>query len=71
MKKLLNEHEAAEILGCSCWKLQKDRRNGSPIPYRKIGRSVRYADSDILAYLEAQTFSNTSQYKSKGGDHQN
>ncbi len=59
---LLHEKEAARYLGCSIYKLQKDRRVGSPIPYIKVGRSVRYKLQDIEAYLENQRFTSTSQY---------
>ncbi len=59
---LLNENEVASKLGCSIHKLQKDRRIGSPIPYLKIGRSVKYRQEDVDAYLEAQSFTSTSQY---------
>jgi len=62
---LLNETKAAQLLGCSIHKLQKDRRIGSPIPYIKVGRSVKYRLSDIEAYLEKQRFTSTSEY---GGD---
>jgi hypothetical protein len=65
--KLLNELEAAELLNCSIHKLQKDRRIGSPIQYRKVGRAVRYALADIEAYLTKQTFSSTSQYGGHNG----
>ncbi len=61
--KLLNELEAAEALGVSVHKLQRDRRLGSPIKFRKIGRSVRYALADIDAYIAQQTFSSTSEYE--------
>ena len=61
--KLLTETEAAALLGCSVYKLQKDRRIGSPISYRKIGRSVRYDLQDIQAYVEKRTFTSTSSYK--------
>lgn len=64
---LLHEKEAARFLGCSIFKLQKDRRIGSPIPYIKVGRSVRYKLQDIEAYLESQRFTSTSQY---GGGHE-
>jgi len=63
---LLNEKQAAVLLGCSVYKLQRDRRIGSPIPYKKIGRSVRYWREDIEAYINKQTFASTSQYN-KGG----
>ena len=63
---LLTEHEAARFLGCSIHKMQRDRRIGSPIKYRKIGRSVRYALADLEAYLEQRTFSSTSEYVPTG-----
>ena len=65
MSKLLNEREAAHLLGCSVHKLQKDRRKGSPIVFLKIGRSVKYRKEDIETYLENQRFTSTSEY---GGD---
>lgn len=60
--RLLTEKEAAALLNCSIHKLQRDRRIGSPIPFLKIGRSVKYRLSDIEAYLEKQRFTSTSQY---------
>ena len=64
---LIDEKQTAAMLGCSIHKLQKDRRIGSPIPYIKIGRSVKYRVADIEAYLEKQAFNSTSEYD--GGDH--
>jgi predicted DNA-binding transcriptional regulator AlpA len=66
--RLINEKEAALILGCSIHKMQKDRRVGSPIPFIKVGRSVRYKRRDIEAYLEQQYFTSTSEYG--GGNHE-
>mgnify|MGYP000158358765 CR=1 FL=1 len=64
--KLITAKEVASMLGCSIHKLQKDRRQGSEIPYLKVGRSVRYRLSDIEAYLEKQRFTSTSQYENGG-----
>lgn len=61
--QLINEAQAAERLSCSIYKLQKNRRLGSPIPYIKVGRSVHYSLEAIESYLEAQTFTSTSQYE--------
>lgn len=50
MQSLINEVQAAEILGVSVPTLQRDRCvNGDTprFPYVKIGRSVRY-DHDVL-----------------------
>jgi len=63
MSQLLNEREAACLLGCSQHKMQADRRKGSSVPYIKIGRSVRYRTSDLEAYIERQTFTSTSEYE--------
>lgn len=62
LKNLISEKELATLLGCSTHKLQRDRRVGSPIPYIKVGRSVKYRLSDVQAYLEKQCFVSTSQY---------
>lgn len=67
MKKPITEKEAATLLGCSVAKMQRDRRIGSPIPYIKVGRSVRYKPEDIEAYLASQRFTSTTQYM--GGRH--
>jgi excisionase family DNA binding protein len=63
---LLTEKETAHYLSCSVFKMQRDRRIGSPIPYVKVGRSVRYKLADVEAYLEAQRFTSTSQYVGGG-----
>lgn len=60
--QLLNEKQAAHMLGCSIHKMQRDRRIGSPIPYIKIGKSVRYKTEDIQSYLQEQRFCSTSEY---------
>ena len=65
--KLLNEKQAAIFLGCSIYKLQRDRRIGSSVPFIKIGRNVRYKLSDLEAYINAQTFNSTSEF---GGVHE-
>ena len=65
---LLNEYQAAEMLGCSVHKMQKDRRTGSPIPFVKIGRSVRYKITDIQSYIENQSYTSTSQYDGGGNE---
>ena len=59
---LITEQKAAKMLGCSVHKMQRDRRIGSPIPFVKIGRSVKYKESDVLEYIERQSFSSTSEY---------
>lgn len=60
--KLITEQEAAVMLGCSVYKMQRDRQIGSPIPFVKIGKSVKYKYNQIVEYIENQTYTSTSQY---------
>lgn len=66
--KLITEKEAAEILNCSVFALQRQRRVGGHIPYYKVGRSVKYSVADIESYLESQRFNSTSQYNQGGNN---
>jgi excisionase family DNA binding protein len=50
---LLNTSEAAQRLGVSESFLAKARMQGTGPPYRKLGRSVRYAREDLNQYLLA------------------
>ena len=62
--EILNEFYAAPIdslfpqstlcavLDCSEALAERNRWNGSGVPFVKIGRSVRYKKHDILAYLD-------------------
>lgn len=65
MTRLVKEDVAAAALGCSVYKLQKDRRTGNSIPYVKIGRSVRYDIEVIEEHIRQHTFTSTSQYGGK------
>lgn len=52
---LLNEQQAAEFLNIrpgtlACWRVTKRY----PLPYVKIGRSVRYRRSDLEAFAAAR-----------------
>ena len=64
---LLDQSEAADILGKSLAWMERSRWNGLGPPYRKIGRSVRYpldALHEWIAGHELQT--STSQDSTKG-----
>ena len=52
--RLLNQKEVASIIRKSEAWLERQRWLGEGIPYRKIGRSVRYQEDDILSFLEEQ-----------------
>lgn len=61
LPKLLTNEQTAEFLGVKPNTLEIWRVKGQGPAYRKIGRSVRYAEADLLAYLEAGTRQSTSQ----------
>lgn len=64
---LLDERQAAYFLSCSVFSLQRQHRIGSPIPYVKIGRRVKYRLSELEKYLQERTYTSTSQYENNGG----
>ncbi len=53
MSRNLDEHEAAEMIGCSCALLRKFRAQGEGPVYVKVGRLVRYRQEDLIAFLES------------------
>lgn len=53
VNKLIDERETAERLGCSVAALRKWRLLGKGPAYAKIGRLVRYAEADLVAFLDA------------------
>ena len=55
---LLTEKEVQELYKLNVKTLQRERFNGSGIPYIKLGRRVRYKVSDINTYLEKKTIGN-------------
>lgn len=57
----LDQSAAAELLGLSPRTLERFRLDGSGPQFRKFGRRVRYALSDIEAWADAQKRSSTSQ----------
>jgi predicted DNA-binding transcriptional regulator AlpA len=50
---LLSDRDVERITGRARSTLQKDRVSGSGIPFIRIGRLVRYRQSDVGAYLDA------------------
>lgn len=58
---LLTPVEAAERLRVSLSFLAKARVRGEGPRYRKLGRAVRYSETDLDAFLRARTRTSTSQ----------
>ena len=50
-ERLLDDREVARIIGRARSTLQKDRVAGTGIPFVRVGRLVRYRQSDVDAYL--------------------
>jgi len=63
--ELMTEKETAALLGVSVSKLQKDRIKGSGPSFVVLGRSIRYKYKDMVSYIEANTFSSTTQASMK------
>lgn len=60
-EKLFTGQEAAEFLKISEQTLRIQRIKGGGLKYVKVGRLVRYRQSDLETYLNARTYENTSQ----------
>jgi hypothetical protein len=58
---LLTAKDAARLLSLSTSWLAKSRLRGDGPRYRKVGRAVRYAPSDLREYLKARGRSSTSE----------
>lgn len=52
---LFDQKKISLVLECSNKSLERDRWAGTGIRFKKLGRSVRYQKSDVLAWLDAQT----------------
>jgi predicted DNA-binding transcriptional regulator AlpA len=60
--KLLTNVQACELLGLKPNTLEIWRTQGKGPKFRKIGRAIRYVESDVIAWIDAQTCTSTSQY---------
>jgi len=50
---LLSDRDVERLTGRARSTLQKDRVSGFGIPFVRIGRLVRYRESDVRAYLDS------------------
>ena len=61
--KLLTPPEVAKILGVKLNTLAVWRSTGRyPLPFRKVGRRVRYYLSDVNHFLDVNSFCSTGDY---------
>ena len=65
--RVLSTKELAEYLGISERTLERQRVDGSGVPFCKIGTgaraAVRYRLSDVHSWLENQSFRSTAEYE--------
>jgi Helix-turn-helix domain len=54
MEKLLTEDAVAQLISRSVSTLRRDRVAGTGIPFVKIGRQVRYRESDVERFCAAR-----------------
>jgi predicted site-specific integrase-resolvase len=54
MGKVMNEHEAAKLMGVQVQTLRNWRSLRKGPPYLKLGSSVRYSEDDVVAYLRSR-----------------
>lgn len=52
--RYLDEKAVSELIGIAVQTLRNWRFRGTGPPYCKIGRSVRYLLSDIIAFMESK-----------------
>jgi len=50
---MLNEKQAASVLGCKVALLRKWRRLGGGPAFCRVGRLIRYREVDLVAFIEA------------------
>lgn len=67
MSNLINEKQAAEMLGLSVHWLRRKRWSGGGIPYVKVsyGGAVRYRTEDVEAYVNGRLCKSTSESASR------
>jgi hypothetical protein len=51
---------------CKAW-FQIKRSTGGGPPFLRLGRSIRYRRSDVLAWLDSRVAKSTAEYESKSG----
>ena len=58
---VLTTKQLAKLIGVSVRKLERDRQDGTGVPYIKFGRRVLYRGADVEAHLKAQRFTSTAE----------
>ena len=61
MERLLTQAEAAELLRLSERTLERLRVSGTGARFVRLGKSVRYRECDLVAWVEARVVASTSE----------
>jgi excisionase family DNA binding protein len=61
MESLLNQKQAARVLGVSVRTLERHRVAGTGPRWARLGRLVRYRQSDLSAWVEGNLRASTSE----------
>lgn len=61
--KLYNTPEAAEFIGNQPCTLEAWRVRGTGPKFLKIGRLVKYAEADLIAFINQNVCQSTAEYK--------
>ena len=62
---VLDERETSVITGQSQKTLEGWRNRGQDLPFLKLGRRVRYRLSDVLAFMDRNTFASTREARTR------
>ena len=57
---LLDQDRLAKLLGCSARTLERQRLEGTGVPFVRVGRLVRYRLADVQNYLAERVRTSTS-----------
>jgi hypothetical protein len=70
VEELLDTNKASKLLGMKSKSLANSRHTGVgvQIPFIKLGNLVRYRLSDLIKYMEENTFNHTGEFKENKND---
>jgi predicted DNA-binding transcriptional regulator AlpA len=52
--KYLDERQVSRLTGRAIQTLRNDRHKGQGLPYRKLGRLVRYREDEVIEAMESR-----------------
>jgi hypothetical protein len=58
---VLTTKQLASLIGVSVRKLERDRQDGTGVPYIKFGRRVFYRGADVETFLQSNSFTSTAE----------